>query len=49
MLFAPREQAQGLIEYAIILFLVAVLVVVVIRALGPGIGNSYSTINNSLP
>ncbi len=49
MLFAPKEQGQGLIEYAIILFLVAVLVVVVIRALGPGVGDSYSSINNSVP
>lgn len=49
MLFAPKERGQGLIEYAIILSLVVVLVVVVIRALGPGIGGSYSTINNSVP
>lgn len=49
MLFAPQEQGQGLIEYAIILTLVALLVIVVIRAWGPKIGNTYSTISNSLP
>ena len=49
MLFAPKEKGQGLIEYAIILSLVAVLVVAVVRALGPEIGESYSTINSSLP
>jgi pilus assembly protein Flp/PilA len=49
MLFAPQEKGQGLIEYAIILSLVAVVVVAVVRALGPKIGETYSTINSSLP
>ena len=49
MLFAPKEKGQGLIEYAIILSLVALLVIVVVRALGPRIGDAYSTINTSLP
>jgi pilus assembly protein Flp/PilA len=49
MLFAPKETGQGLIEYAIILSLVAVVVVAVIRVLGPRIGETYSTINSSLP
>ena len=49
MLFAPRERGQGLTEYAIILSLVAVLVVAVVRVMGPRIGETYSTINSSLP
>lgn len=49
MLFAPNEKGQGLIEYAMILSGVAVIVVFVIRMLGPNIGNNYSTINNSVP
>lgn len=49
MLFAPQQKGQGLIEYAIILSLVALLVIVVIRMWGPGIGDTYSTISNSLP
>lgn len=49
MLFAPRERGQGLIEYAIILVLVAVLVIAVMRLLGPKTGNTFSTINNSMP
>ena len=49
MLFAPEEKGQGLIEYAIILSLVAVLVVVVVRVMGPRLGEAYSTINSSLP
>jgi pilus assembly protein Flp/PilA len=49
MLFAPREKGQGLIEYAIILSLVAVVVVAVVRAFGPALGETYSSINSSLP
>lgn len=48
MLFAPKEQGQGLIEYALILVLIAVVVIVVLRLLGPQIGNVFSRINNSL-
>ncbi len=49
MLFAPKERGQGLVEYAIILSLVAIVVVAVVRLLGPKIGNTFSKINNSLP
>jgi pilus assembly protein Flp/PilA len=49
MLFAPKEKGQGLVEYAIILALVAIVVIAVMRILGPKIGNTFSTINSSLP
>jgi Flp pilus assembly pilin Flp len=49
MLFAPEEYGQGLIEYAIILSLVALVVIAAVRALGPRLGDTYSTINSSLP
>ena len=48
MLFAPKEKGQGLVEYAIILALVAIVVIAVMRLLGPKIGNTFSTINASL-
>ncbi len=48
MLFFPKEKGQGLVEYAIILALVAILVIVVVRMMGPKLGNTYSTINSSL-
>ena len=48
MLFSLQEKGQGLVEYAIILVLVAVLVIAVMRLLGPKVGNTFSTINNSL-
>jgi pilus assembly protein Flp/PilA len=49
MLFAPKETGQGLVEYAIILVLVALLVIAVVRLLGPKTGNTFSTISSSLP
>ena len=49
MLFAPKEKGQGLVEYAIILALVAIVVIAVMRLLGPKIGNTFSTIASSLP
>ena len=48
MLFAPQEKGQGLVEYAIILVLVFIVVVVILRVLGPKIGNTFSSINDSL-
>ncbi len=49
MLFAPKERGQGLVEYAIILSLVALVVIAVVRLLGPKIGNTFSAISDSLP
>ncbi len=49
MLFAAQETGQGLVEYAIILSLVAMVVIVVVRMLGPKVGNTFSTISSSLP
>ncbi len=49
MLFAPTERGQGLVEYAIILSLVAMIVIAVVKLLGPKIGNTFSKISNSLP
>jgi pilus assembly protein Flp/PilA len=48
MLFASQEKGQGLVEYALILVLVAIVVIAALMILGPIIGNAFSTINNSL-
>jgi pilus assembly protein Flp/PilA len=48
MLFAPKERGQGLVEYALILVLVAIVVFAVLLILGPVIGNTFSSINDSL-
>ena len=48
MLFSQQQQGQGLVEYAIILVFVAIVVISIIRLLGPRVGNIFSTINSSL-
>ena len=48
MLFLPREKGQGLVEYALILVLVAIVVIAILLLLGPAIGNIFSTIINAL-
>ncbi len=48
MLFAPKEKGQGLVEYALILVLVAVVVIAVLTLLGPIIGNVFSDIISGL-
>jgi pilus assembly protein Flp/PilA len=48
MLFLPREEGQGLVEYALILVLVAVVVIVVLTLLGPAIGDIFSNIITAL-
>jgi len=49
MLFSPKEKGQGLVEYAIIIVLVAILLIVIVGALGEKTGDTFSSINNSLP
>ena len=48
MLYLPREEGQGLVEYALILVLVAVVVIVILALLGPTIGNIFSNIVNAV-
>lgn len=48
MLFEPREEGQGLVEYALILVLVAVVVIAILTVLGPAIGNIFSNIVNQV-
>jgi pilus assembly protein Flp/PilA len=48
MFFAPKEKGQGLVEYALILVLVAIVVIAALMILGPIIGGVFSTINSSL-
>jgi pilus assembly protein Flp/PilA len=44
VLFLPREEGQGLVEYALILVFVAMIVIVILLLLGPEIGNTFSNI-----
>ncbi len=48
MLFLQREEGQGLVEYALILVLVAIVVIAILTLLGPQIGNVFSRITNAM-
>jgi len=48
MLFAPKEKGQGLVEYALILVLVAVVVIAILALLGPAIANIFQNIADAL-
>jgi pilus assembly protein Flp/PilA len=44
-----KDAGQGLLEYGLILVLVAVVVIAVVTVLGPTIGNMFSEVNSSIP
>jgi pilus assembly protein Flp/PilA len=44
MLELRNEKGQGLVEYALILVLVAIVVIAILLLLGPVIGNAFSNI-----
>jgi pilus assembly protein Flp/PilA len=48
MLFAPKEKGQGLVEYALILVLIAVVVIVILRALGTRVNGIFGSISEGL-
>jgi pilus assembly protein Flp/PilA len=48
MLTTRTENGQGLVEYALILVLVAIVVIAALLILGPIVGNTFSEINSSL-
>lgn len=48
MVYLPREDGQGLVEYALILVLVAIVVIAILAVLGPQIGNIFSRVTNGL-
>jgi pilus assembly protein Flp/PilA len=48
MLKLFNERGQGLVEYALILVLVSIVVIVVLRLLGPAIADVFSQIMNAI-
>lgn len=48
MLFAVRERGQGLVEYAFLLVLIALVVIASLLLLGPLVGNVFSGLNSRL-
>lgn len=49
MLFLPTEEGQGIVEYGLVLILVAVVIIAVLTLLGPQIGNIFSRIIVCVP
>lgn len=47
-MYLPREEGQGLVEYALILVLVAVVVIAILTVLGPQVGDVFSQIVTGL-
>lgn len=43
-----REEGQGLVEYALILALIAILVIVALKFLQPQISNTLNKVSNNL-
>ena len=49
MLFQPRnEKGQGLVEYALILVLVAIVVIAILSLLGTGIGDVFQNVVDNI-
>ncbi len=47
-MYLPREEGQGLVEYALILVLVAIVVIAILVLLGPQVANIFSKVTNGL-
>ncbi|HEY76197.1 MAG TPA: Flp family type IVb pilin [Thermoflexia bacterium] len=48
MLYLPNEEGQGLVEYALIIVLVAIVVIAVLTLLGNQLQNVFNRITNAL-
>lgn len=48
MLFLPRAGGQGLVEYAMVIGLVAVVIVAILTVFGPQVGNMFSRVTRGL-
>ena len=46
--FFAKEEGQGLVEYALILVLIAIVVIGILTLLGTKVSQVFSTINSSL-
>lgn len=47
-MFIPREEGQGLVEYALIIVLVAIVVIAALTALGGTVQTVFETITSAL-
>lgn len=47
-MYLTRAKGQGLVEYALILVLVAIVVIAILLLVGPQIANIFSKVTNGL-
>jgi len=48
MLFFKQEKGQGLVEYSIIIALIAIVVIAIMVTLGAKVNNTFNSMSNSL-
>jgi len=48
MLLSFRERGQGLVEYALIILLIAIVVIIAMMFLAPAIGNIFTEIAETI-
>ena len=48
MKMSLTEKGQGMVEYSMIIVLVAVIVIIAVTLLGPTVGKLFSSVNRSL-
>jgi pilus assembly protein Flp/PilA len=48
MLFSPKEKGQGMVEYALIIVLIAIVVIVILALVGTQVSNIFSKIASAL-
>jgi pilus assembly protein Flp/PilA len=46
--FFAKEEGQGLVEYALILVLIAIVVIVILGLVGDQVSTAFSSINSGL-
>lgn len=49
MLFHRKERGQGMVEYALLIVLLAVVVVALIAVMGTAVSKMYSNITSAFP
>ncbi len=49
MFFLTEEEGQGLIEYALLIVMIAIVIIVIVTIFGVQVGSLFSKINLCLP
>ncbi|MCU0520151.1 MAG: Flp family type IVb pilin [Anaerolineae bacterium] len=48
MIYIPREEGQGLVEYALILLFIAIALIVIVTLFGTELSSTYSSITSGV-